>query len=346
MSSKFLEKEILEQPQVIQKQLKEEAEPIARIAQALRGSFHYVVIAARGTSDNAARYAQYLFGAYNRLPVALATPSLYTLYGQPPSLVGALVIGISQSGQSPDIIEVISEARRQGRPTITVTNDTQSPLAKAAEHIINLHAGDEKAVAATKTYTSSLCALAMFSCSLDGSTERFEQLKRLPEHMEQTLKGLHPVLSRVERYRYMSNCAMVGRGFNYATVFEIALKVKELTRVVATPYSTADFRHGPIAMVSDGFPVLVVAPSSQLSGDVEEMVSELESLDSELLIISDKKSLLEKAQLAFPIPGGIPEWLTPPVAVLPGQLLAMELAAAKGFDPDRPKGLHKVTETL
>jgi glucosamine--fructose-6-phosphate aminotransferase (isomerizing) len=346
MSPTILQKEIYEQPQVIQKQLDVEAEPIARIAEAVRGRFQYVVIAARGTSDNAARYAQYLFGAYNRLPVALATPSLYTIYGQPPLLDGALVIGISQSGQSPDIVEVIREASRQGRPTITVTNDPDSPLAEAADHVIKLHAGPEKAVAATKTYTSSLCALALFSCSLGQNNERLEQLKRLPEHMKKTLKGIEPVLSRVERYRYMSNCAMVGRGFNYATVFEIALKVKELTRVVATPYSTADFRHGPVAMVSDGFPVLVVAPSSQLSGDVEDMIDELEKLDSELLMISDKKSLLEKAHLAFPIPEGIPEWLTPPVAVLPGQLFAMELAAAKGYDPDRPKGLHKVTETL
>jgi glucosamine--fructose-6-phosphate aminotransferase (isomerizing) len=346
MGKSITEQEISEQPQVIQKLLDEETGRIQQIADQLRGKFKYMLIAARGTSDNAARFSQYLFGAHNRLPVALATPSLFTLYHYPPRVDEALVVGISQSGQSPDIVSVLREGRRQGRPTLAITNAPGSPLAETADHVIQLHAGEERAVAATKTYTASLAAMALFSCALESNAGWFEDLKRIPQLMEQTIAGIQPVLGRFERYRYMSHCAMVGRGFNYATTFEIALKVKELTRVVAEPYSSADFRHGPIAMVINGFPVMVIAPSGQVNQDITEMIEELTQLDSELLLISDQPALLKKANLALPIPAGVPEWLTPLVAVLPGQLFAMQLSKAKGLDPDHPRGLHKVTETL
>lgn len=347
MTETITAQEILSQPRVIRHLLDEEAGPIARLAASLVGKFQYVMIAARGTSDNAARYGQYVFGAHNHLPVALATPSLFTLYGQPPRLEGALVIGISQSGQSPDILEVIRAGRRAGRPTVAITNDPTSPLAEAAEYTIQLHAGQEQAVAATKTYTGSLAALALLSAQLDGQrAERLAELQRVPDLMEQTLAGLEPLRARIERYRYMSHCTVIGRGYNYATAFEIALKTKELTRVVAESYSSADFRHGPIAMVSEGFPVLVIAPTSQVSGDIEDLLDELVDYRPELLIISDQPALFQRAKLAFPIPGDVPEWLTPLVTVLPGQLFALELALARGFDPDHPRGLHKVTETL
>lgn len=342
----MLEQEILEQPDVIHRLLDAEGENVAGLARSLRGQFEYVTIAARGTSDNAARYAQYLFGAYNRLQVALATPSLFSIYRRPPKLEGALVIGVSQSGQSPDIVEVVAEGRVQGRPTIAITNDPASPLAKAAEHLIQLHAGAERAVAASKTYTASLAALALFSCLLAGDPERLEQLKRIPLSMGQTIQGLGPVLPRVERYRYMNYGVVIGRGFNYSTVFEIALKIKELTRIVTEPYSSADFRHGPIALVGAGFPVIVVAPSGEVSADLQSLIGELTALNSELLVISDQQPLLEQAHLALPLPSGLPEWLTPLVAVIPGQLFGMALAQARGLDPDRPVGLRKVTETL
>lgn len=346
MSASILEQEINEQPEAIQRLFDQEADHAQHLAASLRDRFNYVVIAARGTSDNAARYAQYTFGVYNRLPVALATPSLFTLYERPPLLTGALVIGISQSGQSPDIGAVISEGRRQGQPTIAITNDPTSPLAQAAEHVIPLHAGPEQAVAATKTYTTSLGALALLSAALAADNERLAQLQRLPQLMSQALLNLAPVMVRVERYRYMAHCVVIGRGYNYATAFEIALKIKELTRTVAEPYSSADFRHGPIAMVGQGFPVLVVAPSGTVSDDIRVLVGDLKGLGSELLLISEDASLLGQAQLPMPLPAGLPEWLTPLVAVLPGQLFSLALAQAKGLSPDQPAGLKKVTETL
>jgi glucosamine--fructose-6-phosphate aminotransferase (isomerizing) len=351
----ILETEIYEQPTAIARLLERETENVQRLTDGLKGRFDYVLIAARGTSDNAARYAQYLLGAHNQLPVALATPSLFTMYKQPPLLAGALVIGISQSGQSPDIVSVVAEGARQGRPTLALTNDVESPLSQAAEYCIPLHAGAERAVAATKTYTAALAALALFSAFLPDRGDhadhgdhaaRMAALRRLPERLSQTLAGLTPVLPRVERYRYMTHCTVIGRGYNYATCFEIALKVKELTRVVAEPYSSADFRHGPIAMVREGFPVILVAPQGAVLTDICDLITELRQLGAEQLVISEDDRLLDEAHLALPIPADVPEWLTPLVAVLPGQLFAMTLAQVKELDPDQPVGLSKVTETL
>jgi glucosamine--fructose-6-phosphate aminotransferase (isomerizing) len=144
----------------------------------------------------------------------------------------------------------------------------------------------------------------------------------------------------------MSHCAVIGRGYNYATAFEIALKIKELSRVIAEPYSSADFRHGPIAMVHGGFPMILVAPRGAVAGDLRALVTELTSLGAEQLVISDDGELLEGAHLGLPLPADVPEWLTPLVAVLPGQLFALSLAQVKGLDPDRPVGLSKVTETI
>ncbi len=342
----ILHEEIYEQPGVIQRLLEREGASVEKDTAALRGSFDSILIAARGTSDNAARYAQYLFGAHNRLPVGLATPSLFTLYNQPPRLKRMLVIGISQSGQSPDIVAVLAEARRQGQPTLAITNDSTSPLAKAASSAIILHAGPEKAVAATKTYTASLAALALFSVALEEDHQRLEQLRRIPPLMQETLEGMAPLLERVERYRYMDHCAVIGRGYNYATAFEFALKIKELTGVVAEPYSSADFRHGPIAIVKNNFPVIAIAPSGETASDLASLVDRLIELKSELILVSDRPDMLKRGEIALPIPAGVAEWLSPLLTILPGQVFAMTLTTVKRLDPDHPEGLTKVTETF
>jgi len=345
MSTTITEQEIRQQPAVIGRLLEREQEAVQQIAASLRGRFDHVLIAARGTSDNAALYAKYLLGAHNRLPVSLATPSLYTLYHRPPRLERTLVAGISQSGQSPDIVSVVQEGRRQGQLTLAITNDPESRLAGIAEYIIPLHAGPERAVAATKTYTASLAALALFSLALENDSARLDQLREIPETMEAALATLHPLMARVERYRYIKHCVVIGRGYNYSTAFEVALKIKELTRTVAEPYSSADFRHGPIAMLDPGFPVFVISPLGAIHGDMGELVSTLATKSAELLIVSDDPALLDQAHLPLPLPAGLAEWLTPLVTVLAGQLFSVALAQEKGLDPDRPEGLTKVTET-
>jgi glucosamine--fructose-6-phosphate aminotransferase (isomerizing) len=341
-----LREEIAEQPQVLGRLLDEETANVRRIARTLRQlPVGYVVIAARGTSDNAARYGQYLLGAHNRLPVALATPSLFSIYDEPPRLEGGLIVGISQSGQSPDIVAVLAEGRRQGAPTLAITNDVSSPLAAQADHVIPLRAGEERAVAATKTYTAQLAVLALLSCALGEDGDRLAALQQVPSVLERVLDGEQRIAWAAERYREMQRCVVLGRGYNYATAFEIALKLKELCYLDAEPYSPADLMHGPIAVVGSGYPALVVAPSGKMFGTMRELGAELKARGAELLVISDRQELLDEAVTPFPLPEGVPEWLSPLVAVVPGQLFALHLTLLKGFDPDRPQGLKKVTIT-
>jgi glucosamine--fructose-6-phosphate aminotransferase (isomerizing) len=342
----ILEQEIDEQPDVLEGFLASAGEPTRRVAAEIsRRGVSYIMIAARGSSDNAARYAQYLFGARNHLPVALATPSLYTLYDSPPRLEGALIIGISQSGRSPDIVSVMETARAQSRPCLAITNDPASPMALAADWIVPLATGEERAVAATKTYTTSLGALALLSASLSGEAAAQADLARIPGQMRLALSQAQGIGPLVERYRYAEGSAVIGRGFNYGTAFEIALKVKELTRLVIEPYSSADFLHGPISILEPGFPLIIVAPTGRTLPDLDHLAGEALQRGAELIVISDDSDLLQRARTPLPLPPNTPEWLSPLVTVLPGQLFAAHLARAKGFDLDRPAGLSKVTQT-
>jgi glucosamine--fructose-6-phosphate aminotransferase (isomerizing) len=342
-----VETEIREQPEALARLLREGRERAEAIAGRIRECRpRFVVIAARGSSDNAARYAQYLFGAHNRLPVCLATPSLFTAYGAAPSLAGALVVGISQSGRSPDIVAVVESGRRDGALTVAITNELGSPLAQAAEAVLPLHAGQERAVAATKTYTASLGALAMLSAALEANAARQAQLEGIPALMGQAIEANAGIGGLVARYRYAEHFVVVGRGFNYSTAFEVALKMKETSYLVAEPYSPADLLHGPVAMIDRGFPALVVAPTGRVLPDLAALVDRLEERHADLVAISDDTGVLGRAHAALPLPAGIPEWLSPLVAVVPGQLWAVALARTRGLDPDRPRGLTKVTETL
>jgi glucosamine--fructose-6-phosphate aminotransferase (isomerizing) len=306
----------------------------------------HAVIAARGTSDNVARYAQYLFGAVNGLQVALATPSLYSIYGKPPTFGNALVIGISQSGKSPDIVSVIAEAGRQGTLTLAITNTPESDLALAADHVINLHAGSEVAVAATKTYTNSLAAIALLSATAAGRSKMLKKLSHVPHQIDQTLNMDAEIADLAERYRYMRICVVAGRGYNYATAHEIALKIKELTYVMAEPYSSADFLHGPVAMVEEAFPTIVVAPSGKMLPEMVSFVETVNGRGAEVIGISDNDQILDLSRTELALPVRVKEWLSPLTAIVPGQLLAMHLANVRGYNVDQPRGLKKITETV
>jgi len=338
--------EIKEQPEVIHQLIEKETSNIQSIAEKVNGKFKYILIAARGTSDNAARYAQYVLGAFNRIQVALATPSLFTIYDSPPDLSEALVLGISQSGQSPDIISVLEEAKKQNRPTLCITNNPKSPLAATSDFVITLHAGSEKAVAATKTYTSSLISIALFSTALAKDNNRLNEISQLPEILNQVIQESLEVIGSAERYRYIDSCVVIGRGFNYCTAYEIALKVKELSRVVTVPYSSADFKHGPIAIVQPGIPIIVISHSGPMGEHIDQFSNHLLELGAEIIAITDQPSLLKKSKLGFNIVRGIPEWLSPISNILPGQLLARQLALEKNLNLDQPEGLSKVTETF
>ena len=338
-------KEIMEQPQVLARVLERNWPLAQQYAAAIRqAGVSYVLIAARGTSDHAATYAQYLFGAHNRLPVALAAPSLYTFYGKPPRLQHALVIGTSQSGASTDIVEVLTDARTQGALTLAITNTEDSPLARTADLVLPCLAGEEKAVAATKTYTAELACTALLSCALSGDGERLAELRRVPQAAQEAIALEETVRQAVERYRYMESCVVLSRGFNYATAQEIALKIKELAYVHTQAYSSADFMHGPLASLYEGFPLLAVLSSGALYANLLESLRTVRERQVELIIISDEDEALSLGRWGFRVPR-LPEWLSPMVAVIPGQWFALALALTKGYDPDRPRALSKVTLT-
>jgi len=340
-------KEINEQPATLQRLLDNESTNVEKIAAAInRARCNYVTIAARGTSDNAATYAKYVFASFNRLPVALATPSLYTMYQMPPRLDGSLVIGISQSGQSPDIVAVLDEARKQNVPTLAITNFADSPLARVADHVILQHAGEEKTIAATKTYTTQLLALALLSTALANDAARHEEIDRVPEAVARTLSLNDAAESAASRWAIASTMLVIGRGYNYATAYEIALKLKELAYVTAEPFSSADFLHGPIAVVQGGFPVLFIAPRGRVFHDLLDVAQQLKQRGADLVMISDDPNALVLSRAPLALPASLPEWLSPLVAVIPGQLFAYHLTSAKGYDPDHPRGLTKVTKTL
>jgi glucosamine--fructose-6-phosphate aminotransferase (isomerizing) len=342
----LLEQEIGSQPEVIAELLEREAARVGQIVAQLP-AFDYVLIAARGTSDHAATYAKYAWPALAGYPVALATPSLHTLYHLAPRMRGALVVGISQSGQSPDIVAVLAEGRRQGRPTLAITNDGASPLAATADHVIEIHAGPERSVAATKTYTAQLAVMALLAAAWSGQPERLDELKRVPQALAATLASAAAIVAaRAERYRYMEQCVVVGRGYNYATALELALKLKELTYIMATAYSSADFRHGPIATIHQGLPTILLMPSGATFADMLDLAQDLKNRGAELLIASDDATAHPLATTLLSLAAPLPEWLSPLTAIVPGQLLALHITLAKGFDPDRPRGLHKVTRTL
>jgi glucosamine--fructose-6-phosphate aminotransferase (isomerizing) len=276
----------------------------------------------------------------------LATPSLFTYYQSPPRLNGALVVAVSQSGQSPDIVSVLEEGRRQNCLTLAITNVPDSPLANVAEFVLDIQAGPEQAVAATKTYTAELMAVAMISAALNNSEERWNELASVAKWAEQALALDDQIAQMTQRYRYMSQCVVLGRGFNYATAFEWALKLKELTYLIAEPYSSADFQHGPIAMVEGGFPVLAVAPRGKVYDSMRDMLFRLRNdKEAELVVISDDTDALGLAQSPIQLPPHIPEWLTPLVSILPAQLFACHLTGAKGYDTEAPRNITKVTET-
>jgi glucosamine--fructose-6-phosphate aminotransferase (isomerizing) len=276
------------------------------------------------------------------LSVGLTTPSLFSVYDQPPRLDGALVVGISQSGESPDIVSVLEEGRAQKRPTVAITNEPDSPLADFADVVIDLVAGDEKAVAATKTYTAQLTVVAAISEAMAGVTGALEDVPALAT-AALTVSDAAAALAANEAD--MEHCAVLGRGFNQSTAFEWALKIQELTHVVAQPFSTADFLHGPIAVLEPEYPVLAVAARGPAVDDVIAVLERCRDTGASLVVIGNDPRLRQVGPLLEFDPD-VEEWLSPIPAAVIGQLFAYHLTVAKGLDPEQPRGLHKVTRTV
>jgi glucosamine--fructose-6-phosphate aminotransferase (isomerizing) len=343
----MLRDEILEQPAVASRFLERAPEVVAPLVEALRArAIDQLTVAARGTSDHAAIYAQYVFGVRHDWSVGLGTPSVLSLYGARPRLDRSLVVGISQSGASPDVVAVLEEGRRQGAPTLAITNDPVSPLASAAEWTIDLGAGPERAIAATKTYTAELLAVAALSAAMSGDPADRDALQAIPASLGEVL-ALEPDVVRLAADTAAADRLLVlARGYEYATAREWALKLKELARTFADPYSAADFEHGPLALLEPGVPVLALVRRGPTRDSLVDLLRRLrDDLGADLAVASDDPDALTLARWPLRLPAGTPEWLGPIVSIGVGQLHALHLTRARGLDPEAPRHLRKVTRT-
>jgi len=340
--------EIRQQPAVLARTLAGEIRHIERFKKKVAANRPaLIVLVARGTSDNAALFGRYLIEITTGIPVSLAAPSIATLYQTPVNYRDALVVAISQSGESTDTNLVLEQARRHGAVTVGITNEASSRLAAIAEHVFLVRAGKEKSVAATKTYTGQMLMLYLLVYALGGAI-RIPDIERLPDTVDGVLRPESEVTEISERYRYMHHTVVVGRGLNYANAFEFALKMMETCYVVAERFSTADFLHGPIALVEPSFPVFAFAPRDVTWPSLRETLGKLHQLQAEIVAIADpsNRELDTLATRVVRLPRRIRDGLTPIPFIIPAQLFSVSLATQKKLDPDRPRTLHKVTLTL
>jgi glucosamine--fructose-6-phosphate aminotransferase (isomerizing) len=345
--SQMLE-EIRQQPEALARTLSAEIRRVERFKRLVeKRRPRLVVLVARGTSDNAALFGRYLLEITTGIPVSLAAPSISTLYEARLDYRDSLVVSISQSGESTDTNLVLERAREQGALTLGITNERASSLARLAEHVFLVHAGKERSVAATKTYTGQVLILYLLAYAL-GARIRVDDLERIPELVAETLRLEPEVAELSERYRFMRYAAVVGRGLNYANAFEFALKLMETCYVVAERFSSADFLHGPIALVEPSFPVFAFAPPGVTWASIGETMDKLHALHAEIVAITDSgnREVESRATRVIRLPRRMKEVLTPIPYIIPAQLFAACLAAQKGLNPDKPRTLSKVTLTL
>jgi glucosamine--fructose-6-phosphate aminotransferase (isomerizing) len=298
-----------------------------------------ITIVARGSSDHAAVYGRYLLEAATGKPVSLAAPSLHTLYGVDVDYRGQLVVAVSQSGATPEIVRTLQVLQDGGGRGLAITNDADSALARTADETIELGMGVERAVPATKTVTGQFTAFAIAARALGRPPFARDDLHAVPDLVKAVLDDPTPVAGAAAQLAGASQLVVVARGYLFAAALETALKIKETCSMLADGYSAADLRHGPIAAVTRGVPVVAFCASGSARADVASLVDELRARGASVLIVgcgeSDDVSL----------PDSAPESLAPIVAVVRGQQLAYELATALGLDPDSPAGLTKVTAT-
>lgn len=302
----------------------------------------FALLAARGSSDHAALYAKYLIENLLELPAGLTSPSTTTLYGAQPDLTDVLLVSVSQSGGSPDLLEVTESARKQGALTVAVTNTSDSPLNSAAELSVDVRAGREQAVAATKTYGATMLALYLLIDAIRGGTG--EQAAKLPELAETTLSTSQQAVDEaVGRYRFLERMVTTARGYSLATAHEAALKLAETSYLSARSYSGADLLHGPVAAVDEDTAVLALASQGLGGAAMREPLEAVAQRGADVCTIGSAAADVPTTH-RIPVPACAEE-LAPVLEILPVQQLALGLALARGFNPDNPRGLNKVTKT-
>lgn len=341
--------EIAESPAVVARVLSEAGPAVAEAAAAVRAARpRWASMVARGTSDHAGIYGRFLIETQLGIPVGLASPSVTTIYRAKLRWRGGLLLAISQSGQSPDIVGVTAAARAAGALTIAVTNEPDSPLADAAAHVIPCLAGNERAVAATKTYSAELAALAALVGALAPRSPLAQALGRLPDELGRVLVEARAWVhgdgdELVGQIAASGRAIVASRGFDLATALEIALKLKETSRIFAEGYSTADLEHGPVALAGPAIPTLILRPDGRMGDAIDPAIRRVEASGSRPWLIGARETA--SVDRALGLTFDLPEALSPLAFILPGQLLAEAVARSAGFDPDAPSGLTKVTRT-
>src|SRR5687767_7693913 len=338
--------EIAEQPAALARTIKEEREKISKLAAFLKSrEIDLIVIVARGSSDNAALFGRYLLEITTGIPVSLSAPSVHTLYNAKLKLDHAMVIGVSQSGEGEDINQVLSNARACGAYTVGMTNEPSSSMTGFVHETFLMHGGKERSVAATKTFTGQMMLFYMLAAALakDGSQIDYD---RIPEFSTRALDQKPAIVALVQRYVFMENCVVVGRGLAYANAYEFALKLMETCYVVAERFSSADFLHGPVAMIERHFPVMLFAPPGVMLDGTKDLIRRLQELRADTLAITADVETARMCSHSIIMPRDIDEFLAPIPYIIPAQLFAALLAEAKGLDPDKPRSLSKVTRTL
>ncbi len=350
MSEAWLDRELREQPAALARAIDSARAVAAEIASEVeRRPAPFAVIAARGSSDNVARYAQYLLGSVARLPVALAAPSLSSAGASagPPLMKDGLVVGISQSGRSADIARVLAGAGGAAGRTLAITNDPGSPLAAAARWVIELDAGEERAVPATKTVTSSLAAVAALATALPGAPRDLFDLDALPGQVAATLDAALPGVAAFEPLMDAAHLIAAGRGLHLASASETALKVRELTGIVCEAFSPPDLMHGPIAAVGGGSVVIAISPAEP---STTEAVAAVRARGARVGLLAPEDEQLASTLAAAGLPrltwpASVSAHLAPIPATVVGQVVARHWAIRVGADLDAPHGLSKVTLT-
>lgn len=336
--------EITEQPIVLERTINAERNKVAQLRQFInKRDIDLIVLVARGSSDNACQFGRYLLEITCGIPVSLSAPSVFTLYKAKLNLKKALVIGVSQSGEGTDINEVLEQAKLSGAFTISITNEAESTMAKISDETLLIHAGREKSVAATKTYTGQMLH---FYHLAEMFTETKIEIEKIPHYSAQVLQLRSEVQNLVERYVFMENCVVVGRGINYGNSYELALKLMETCYVVAERFSSADFFHGPLAIIERRFPVIMFAPTGVTRQSNLDLLIRLRELNADSLSITNDKEIAKLSSRTLQMPTEIDEFLSPIPFIIPAQLFAALLSETKGIDADAPRSLSKVTKTL
>jgi glucosamine--fructose-6-phosphate aminotransferase (isomerizing) len=338
--------EIAEQPDALERTIQAERGKIALLGKFLKErDIDLIVLVARGSSDNAALFGRYLLEITTGIPVSLSAPSVHTIYHAKLELQHALVIGVSQSGEGEDINLVLESARASGAYTVGITNEPTASMTSIVHETLVMHGGRERSVAATKTFTGQMMLFYILAAELASGAPALAY-EQIPDFAARALEQKPAILELVQRYVFMENCVVVGRGLAYANAYELALKLMETCYVVAERFSSADFLHGPLAMVERHFPVILFAPPGVMLADVKHLLGRLQELHADTLVITGDLEAARVCSRAIIMPREVDEFLAPIPYIIPGQLFAALLAEAKGLDPDSPRSLSKVTRTL